>query len=112
MGTGVIAELRSGIKEADGLARRAMADIDKHEEICALRYEHINATMAGMSSDIGHIKEAIQKRDDRDRAAVVDLNWRAWVLAGAIFMIMLGGMCWMGSQLYTIHSEAAKVAHK
>jgi len=97
---GVVSDLRERLFDVEKLANKAQADIDKHEEVCAERYLNINHKLETQSGDLAHIKDILQSQVDRYNESAWSLNWKAWALVGGVVVVMLGGMAWMGGQLY------------
>lgn len=84
-----------------------------HERECAL-YRAAQATASaattkaieGLSAEVSALVKGVQ-------SGAWQMNWRAWMLAGAIIMGLLAALTWTGGQLYSLEPgrvHAAQVA--
>ena len=68
-------------QEARDMARSAEARIEKHEAVCAERYENINTTLAELKSKIA--------------SSTAGLWNRIWIATGALIILLLGVIGWL-----------------
>ena len=84
--------------------------ISAHERVCEERYGTINSSISAIHSDISEIKESLKTAVQRGSTAAWGANWRAWAVAGFIFVTLLGAFGWTVGQLYALEPARIKAA--
>mgnify|MGYP003554235090 CR=1 FL=1 len=82
--------------------------ISAHEQVCEQRYGAIHQSLAGQAADIIEIKDALKVAINRGAAAAWGANWKAWAIAGFLFVALLGALSWTAGQLYAL--EPGRIA--
>lgn len=82
--------------------------ISTHEQVCEQRYSAINSSIVAVHSEIAEIKGALNTAISRGAAAAWGANWKAWGVAGFLFVTLLGALGWTAGQLYAL--EPGRVA--
>lgn len=83
------------------LQREASARV-VHERVCAERYRQIRKSIVEMADALKGLVSRIDSGEATVRATAWSTNWKAWTLMIGLCAGMLGGMAWMGGQLYAL----------
>ena len=79
-----------------------------HEQVCEQRYLRIGTALEQHGRDITEIKDSLKVAINRGAAAAWGTNWKAWGIAGFLFVALLGALSWTAGQLYAL--EPGRIA--
>lgn len=82
--------------------------ISAHEQVCEQRYGAIHHALGEQAADITEIKDSLKVAINRGAAAAWGANWKAWGIAGFLFVALLGALSWTAGQLYAL--EPGRIA--
>lgn len=97
-------EVFKQIEIAKEIARTALGNITAHERECAVRYAAIEKSMVARETDAAQTDRKLDEILDKANAGAWSANWKAWALAGTLFLAMIGAMGWMSAKLYEYES--------
>lgn len=100
----LIEEVRSDTMLAVEKERAAR---DKHESVCAIRYQHIIDSIKGMGDRLTDLVNVQTTQQHKIQATGWNLNWKAWALAGTIFTMLISGLGYETTQLIAMKQQAA-----
>lgn len=110
-----MASIRLRVEEVRAETLRAIdhetAARSQHEAVCAERQIRITQLLEDMGDKISDILKGQSAFQAKAHMSAWAVNWKAWVLAGAIIMLLISALAWTGGQLWATEPLRIAASH-